>query len=228
MFVVMIAPTQELFESVTHRGAAVFTLDEATAKTIDNLDSFLLSYSVPANTLVVNQTSTTYTSKHYRVVSPLTPASALVYAASILGKPFADRQLVYRSTQGYSVLGPSGYKAAANGTLKTTTHGVNRPARTSSQIAKEIGSNPNTIWLTSTILHTVEDTLVVELEVADIKLNDAVEKFNKHSHYPLSNSAIIEHDGTTQVFAVKRFNSVVFTLVSSTSALSVDYVISNS
>ena len=227
MFVVMIAPTPELFESVTQHGAAVFTLDADTAKTIDNLDSFLLSYSVPTNTLVVNPTSTTYTSKQYRVITPLTPSTALLYAASILGKPFNDRQLVFRSIQGYSVLGPSGYKAAANGTLKTTTHGVNRPARTSAQIAKEIGANPSRVWLTSTILHTVEDTLVVELEVPDIKLNDAKEKFIKHSHFPLADSAVIEHTDTTQVYAVKRFNSVVFTLVSSTPSLSIDYIISN-
>lgn len=227
MFVVMINPDSSLFSQLSSRGVAVFTLDLATAQTISNLDSFLQSYSVPKGTLVINQSQLNLTSNEYRVVTNFTPHSALIYACSLLGKPFANQQLVFRTTQGYSALGSSGYKAAANSTLLTTTNGIQKPARTSSQIAKAISSHPDRVWVTNTVLHSVEDTLVVEVEINNIKLNDAIKEFQKHSKLPVLSSTTIDHNPErTQLVAVKRYNSVVFMLVSSTNALSVDYILS--
>ena len=226
MFVVMIDPDPSLFTQLSNQGVAVFTLDLPTAKTIADLDAFLQSYSVPRGTLVVNQSEITYTSNEYRIITNFTPHSALVHACTLLGKSFADRQLVFKTTQGYSALGPSGYKAAANSTLVTTTHGLQKPARSSVQIAKAISAHLNQVWLTNTILHNVEDTLVVEVEIPDVKLNNAIAAVEQCTNLKVQSAVSIEHTATTQLFASKRFNSVVLTLVSSTCALSVNYILS--
>lgn len=228
MFVVMINPDPGLFSTLSSNGVAVFTLDQTTAQSITDLDQFLQSYSVPSGTLVINQSKTHFSSTRYKMLSTHDPARALITGCVMIAKPFVESTLVFNTTQGYNAHGQSGIKSAHNGTLKTVIQGISKPIKTSALVAEQLGVHHSKIWITNTILNSIEDLLVVEMIVDNIKLSDAVARLEKSAgvNVRVSPSAIEIDPSQTAVYASKRYNSVVFTLVSSTTALTVSEILS--